>query len=277
MNGLTHSLTIDGRGRLFRLGALIAAALMLSLVLFSTGARAAESSPSSPTIVLVHGAFADSSSWADVVRRLQARGYTVDVPPNPLRSLQGDSDYLRAFLGTISGPVVLAGHSYGGAVITSAATGNKNVKALVYVNGFAPDTGESVVQLASERPGSALAGDPTQVFDFVPARRAKQRQEAVAGKLAHGLEDRSPLVGGHPLEDSGGDGRLQLFDDGRPPPQGRFVAHARGPGRGEGGDHCGRIRQAEMIDHVRNVRIPHVHYQAGGGGRILFQLKADAF
>ena len=150
--------------------AIFAAVALLALTgaAYSTASPAHHHGAPKPTIVLVHGAWADSSSWAGVVRRLQARGYTVDVPPNPLRSLQGDSDSLRAFLGTISGPVVLVGHSYGGAVITSAATGNTNVRALVYINGFAPDTGESVVQLASERPGSALGGDPTQVFDFVP-------------------------------------------------------------------------------------------------------------
>ena len=118
--------------------------------------------------MLVHGAWADGSSWAAVVRRLQERGYTVSVPANPLRSLYGDADYLRAYLGAVDGPVVLAGHSYGGAVITNAATGNEAVKALVYVNGFAPADGESVVHLATERPGSAIGGDPAQTFDVVP-------------------------------------------------------------------------------------------------------------
>jgi pimeloyl-ACP methyl ester carboxylesterase len=122
-----------------------------------------------PTIVLVHGAWADSSSWSSVVRRLQHEGYTVDVAPNPLRSLAGDSAYLAAFLQTLTGPIVLVGHSYGGAVVSDAATGNPNVKALVYVDAFVPDEGESVVQLAAERPGSALAvADPTTVFSLVP-------------------------------------------------------------------------------------------------------------
>jgi pimeloyl-ACP methyl ester carboxylesterase len=156
-----------------RIGMLLAglAALAMFLVLTvaprSTAAPAHHGGPK-PTIVLVHGAWADSSSWAGVVRRLQDRGYTVDVPPNPLRSLQGDADSLRAYLATVSGPVVLVGHSYGGAVITNAATGNAGVKALVYINAFAPDEGESVVQLATARPGSAIGGDPAQVFDVVP-------------------------------------------------------------------------------------------------------------
>jgi pimeloyl-ACP methyl ester carboxylesterase len=96
-----------------------------------------------PTIVLVHGAFADASGWAGVTQRLQQAGYTVFAPANPLRGLATDAAYLRSFLATINGPVVLVGHSYGGAVITDAATGNPNVKALVYVAAFALETGES--------------------------------------------------------------------------------------------------------------------------------------
>jgi len=122
-----------------------------------------------PTIVLVHGAWADSSSWSDVVRRLQRDGYTATVPPNPLRGLPGDSAYLSAFLQSITGPIVIVGHSYGGAVVTNAATANPNVKALAFINAFVPDQGESVVQLAAEKPGSALAvADPTAVFTLVP-------------------------------------------------------------------------------------------------------------
>lgn len=121
-----------------------------------------------PTVVLVHGAWADSSSWDGVVGRLQDHGYTVDVFPNPLRTLAGDSAALRTYLGAITGPIVLVGHSYGGAVITDAATGNDNVKALVYLDAFAPQTGENVLQLAGAT--SALANpDPTQVFKFVPS------------------------------------------------------------------------------------------------------------
>ena len=93
---------------------------------------------SKPTVVLVHGAWADSGSWDQVVARLQSRGYTVIAFPNPLRGLPDDSAYLAAFLETISGPIVLVGHSYGGAVITNAATGHANVEALVYVDAFLP-------------------------------------------------------------------------------------------------------------------------------------------
>src|SRR5213594_1915518 len=126
-----------------------------------------------PSVVLVHGAWADGSSWSGVVARLQGQGYTVYVPPNPLRGLASDSAYLASFLQSITGPIILVGHSYGGAVITNAATGNSNVKALVYVDAFAPDEGESLASLSSAPPPpgqspSCLSGDPTTVFNFVP-------------------------------------------------------------------------------------------------------------
>lgn len=100
-----------------------------------------------PTVVLVHGAWADSSGWSGVIERLQKKGYSVLAPANPLRSLDGDSAYLASFLAQEQGPFVLVGHSYGGAVITNAAAGNPNVKALVYVNGFVPDIGEDILHL----------------------------------------------------------------------------------------------------------------------------------
>lgn len=120
-----------------------------------------------PTIVLVHGAWADGSSWDAVTRALQAEGHNVLVPPNPLRGLADDAAYVASFLAQrTAGPVVLVGHSYGGAVITNAGTGGGDVRALVYVNAFVPDEGETVVQLL-EGSGSALAvADPTSVFDI---------------------------------------------------------------------------------------------------------------
>jgi len=111
-----------------------------------------------PTIVLVHGAWADASSWDQVIPLLQRDGYTVVAPPNPLRGLASDSADIASFLKTITGPIVLVGHSYGGAVITNAATGNANVKALVYVDAFAPAEGENLQQLTFAQPGSCLAG-----------------------------------------------------------------------------------------------------------------------
>jgi pimeloyl-ACP methyl ester carboxylesterase len=111
---------------------------------------------STPTIVLVHGAFADGSSWNDVMSTLIGQGYPVVAPSNPLRSVKGDSDYTASILKSIDGPIVLVGHSYGGSVISNAATGNRNVQALVYVAGFAPEAGESAADLSGRFPGGTL-------------------------------------------------------------------------------------------------------------------------
>ncbi len=119
--------------------------------------------------MLVHGAWADSSSWNAVVEQLQALGYTVDAPPNPLRGVSTDSAYLSDFLSTISGPIVLVGHSYGGFVITNAATGNPQVKALVYDDAFIPAAGDTRQSLSAAKPGSCLAvTDPSTVLNFAP-------------------------------------------------------------------------------------------------------------
>jgi pimeloyl-ACP methyl ester carboxylesterase len=109
-----------------------------------------------PTVVLVHGAFADSSSWNGVVARLRGEGFPVIAAANPLRSLAGDATYVSAVLDAVTGPVILVGHSYGGSVITNAARGNPGVKALVYIAGFAPDTGETALELSNKFPGSTL-------------------------------------------------------------------------------------------------------------------------
>ncbi|MER5644392.1 alpha/beta hydrolase [Streptosporangium sp. NPDC002524] len=109
-----------------------------------------------PTVVLVHGAFADASGWNDVAARLIRDGYPVIAPANPLRGVASDSAYLASVLATLDGPIVLAAHSYGGIVVTNAAAGNPNVKALVYVAAFAPDEGESLLELQNKFPGSKL-------------------------------------------------------------------------------------------------------------------------
>lgn len=109
-----------------------------------------------PTIVLVHGAFADSSSWKGVISLLGKDGFPVIAAANPLRSVAGDAGSVSAIVKSIAGPVVLVGHSYGGPVITEAANGNTNVMALVYVAGFAPDIGESSLTLSGKFPGSTL-------------------------------------------------------------------------------------------------------------------------
>ena len=145
------------------------------LVVTSQGALAHEvaaagTGGAKPVIVLEHGAWADGSSWDQVVRILQGDGYTVYVPPNPLRGVATDSAYLNDFLtqnANLAGkPVVLVGHSYGGFVITNAAVGDSEVKALVYVDAFLPKHGDTLKSLTTS--GSCLAADPTKVFDFVP-------------------------------------------------------------------------------------------------------------
>ncbi len=109
-----------------------------------------------PTIVLVHGAFAESASWNGVVTRLAAQGYPVVAVANPLRGLRSDAEYVAAVFRSIQGPIVAVGHSYGGSVITDAAVGIPNVKALVYVAGLAPDSGESAADISDHFPGSTL-------------------------------------------------------------------------------------------------------------------------
>ncbi len=109
-----------------------------------------------PTIVLVHGAFADASSWNGVVAKLRAHDYPVIAAANPLRGLTTDADYVRQLVTSLDGPVVLVGHSYGGSVISNAAKGLPEVKALVFVAAFLPDEGESAVDLSGKFPGSTL-------------------------------------------------------------------------------------------------------------------------
>src|SRR6266852_9619992 len=132
---------IPRRGDLIDMKKVIPLAI-LALILIPAYVVAAKSdtvSAAKPSIVLVHGAWADGSSWSRVIALLQDQGYTVYAPANPLRGLASDSAYIADFLHAIAGPIVLVGHSYGGAVITNAATGNPNVKALVFIDAFAPD------------------------------------------------------------------------------------------------------------------------------------------
>ncbi|MGY1940710.1 alpha/beta fold hydrolase [Nocardia gipuzkoensis] len=111
-----------------------------------------------PTVVLVHGAFADGSSWNDVVDKLRKDGYPVVAAANPLRGPAADAATLRGLISHINGPVVLVGHSYGGSVISTAATGSDQVKALVYVAAFLPAPGETALELTNKFPGSSLPG-----------------------------------------------------------------------------------------------------------------------
>ena len=148
---------------------LISAGLALVAVVRARRGRAcdgdAETPPGTrPTIVLVHGDWADGSSWTSVIERLQRKGFTVVAPPNLLRGPATDAPYLASYLKSISGPIVLVAHSYGGFVATNAATGNANVKALVYIDAFMPDEGETAGELVA-RGRSCVDEDALQ---FVP-------------------------------------------------------------------------------------------------------------
>jgi pimeloyl-ACP methyl ester carboxylesterase len=139
--------------------------------------------PSNPTIVLVHGAWADSSSWSPVIDRLRDARYPVRAIANPLQGLTSDTAHATSYLDTIDGPKVLVGHSYGGAIITNAATAVPEVKSLVYIAGFIPAKGETIGELAAKST-PALPLVSTQVPDGTeviidPA----QFREAFAGDL----------------------------------------------------------------------------------------------
>ncbi|WP_433347531.1 alpha/beta hydrolase [Microtetraspora malaysiensis] len=137
-------------------GAAIAATAAL-LLPSGSAAAAADTAKPKPTIVLVHGGFADASGWNGVIAELRKDGYKkIIAPANPLRGLPTDVPYIRSVLKSIKGPIVLVGHSYGGAVITNAAAGNTSVNALVYVAAFAPDKGEQLGPLLGKFPGSLI-------------------------------------------------------------------------------------------------------------------------
>jgi pimeloyl-ACP methyl ester carboxylesterase len=133
-------------------------------------AQTVTSAATKPTIVLVHGAFADSSSWNGEVTQLQKAGYTVIAPPNPLRGIASDGSSVAALLKSIKGPIVLVGHSYGGPVIDTAAFGNSQVKALVFVSAYALAQGESVAGLGARYPTSQLTASVLTKVPFATPR-----------------------------------------------------------------------------------------------------------
>lgn len=138
------------------------------LVRWQNPADLTESDMPKPTIVLVHGAWADGSSWNAVSTGLQGQGFTVLTPPNLLHGVAGDAAYVASFLTQrTTGPVVLVGHSYGGVVITNAGTAGGDVKALVYVDAFIPEVGETVFQILGGSGSAFDIPDPTAVFDIV--------------------------------------------------------------------------------------------------------------
>ncbi|PRY35612.1 alpha/beta fold hydrolase [Umezawaea tangerina] len=161
--------------------ALVAAtAVVVTLLTGAVGAGAAPATTAQrarPTVILVHGALTDASVWRHEVEALQRKGYAVLAPAMPLRGLASDSAYLAAFLKTVSGPIVLAGHSYAGAVITRAAEGDPRVRALVYVTAFQPDTGETAGELNARFPGSRLGPDTTVVLEHPGGSELYLRQQ----------------------------------------------------------------------------------------------------
>jgi pimeloyl-ACP methyl ester carboxylesterase len=139
-------------------GAAVAGAAALVAGEVGTAAAAVSSGggKKKPTIVLVHGGYADSSCWNATIQRLQDKGYTTVCGSNPLRGIPTDAPYIASLLDSISGPVVLVAHSMGGTVITNAAAGKANVKALVYIAAFVPDVGETQGELITKFPGSEV-------------------------------------------------------------------------------------------------------------------------
>ncbi len=195
-----------GRLRLAIVAVMLALAGLLAAAVTVGPARAADArgfswaGKAKPVIVLEHGAWADASSWDGVIRILTRDGFTVYAPPNPLRGLTSDSAYLHDFLtenAALAGkPIVLVGHSYGGAVITDAAVGDPEVKALVYVDAFIPAKGESISSLLARPQGatSCIGGNPADVFDPVPFPGAPKgdvdlylQPDKFAGCFASGL------------------------------------------------------------------------------------------
>jgi pimeloyl-ACP methyl ester carboxylesterase len=191
MNRLTQSVTMDRRARDLSLSALIAAvALMLSFSAFSTGARAAETKP---TIVLVHGAFASPDGWEGVADALHKDGYQTATPALGMESVANDVAIVRSTLDAIPGDKILVGHSYGGFVITNAATGRTDVRALVYTAAYAPDNGENITDMsAGYTPGAFLAhlvfapAFPFAIVDpqFFPDAFAQDLNPKLAAEIA---------------------------------------------------------------------------------------------
>ncbi|HEY0812410.1 MAG TPA: alpha/beta hydrolase [Pseudonocardia sp.] len=157
-----------------------------------------------PTVVLVHGAFAESASWNGVMARLRRAGCPTIAAANPLRGLSSDADSVRSLLMAIDGPVVLVGHSYGGSVISAAAHGLADVRALVFVAAFAPEEGESIGELSNRLPGSTLAQTLWPVPRADGSTDLYIRQDAYAEQFADDLgEDDAALgaAGQRPLRD----------------------------------------------------------------------------
>jgi len=164
MNGLTRNAIVDCGARRLRFGVLIAAALVLSFSAFAGSARAAQPRP---TVVLVHGAFASPAGWGRVVDGLHKDGYRTATPELALDSVANDVAIVQSTLDSIPGDKILVGHSYGGFVITNAASGRTDVRGLVYTAAYAPESGETITDLGvGYAPGAFLAHLVFNPFPF---------------------------------------------------------------------------------------------------------------
>jgi pimeloyl-ACP methyl ester carboxylesterase len=186
VNGPTQGTIVNRRAGVFRFGALIAAAAMLSISVFATSARAAESGP---TIVFVHGAFASPAGWDRVVNALHKDGYQTATPALGLESVAGDVAIVRATLDSIPGDKILVGHSYGGFVITNAAVGRGDVRGLVYTAAYVPDVNETITTLGEGyTPGAFLThlvpAGPFPLFIVDPQRFPQDFAQDLNPKLA---------------------------------------------------------------------------------------------
>jgi pimeloyl-ACP methyl ester carboxylesterase len=201
MHGLTQRVTMGRRDCPLRFGALIVAALMLSLVFSATSARAAESNP---TVVLVHGAFASPEGWSTVADALHKDGYRTATPALGMESVAADVAIVQSTLDSIAGDKILVGHSYGGFVITNAAIGRNDVRGLVYTAAYVPDSGETINSLeVGYTPGTFLshlvlapAGFPFVIDDpqFFPADFAQDLNPKLAAQITAGQRPTSVFV-----------------------------------------------------------------------------------
>jgi pimeloyl-ACP methyl ester carboxylesterase len=206
MNRLTRQLTVDRKARLLRLGALIAALLLLPLA-FATSARAAAPNP---TIVLVHGAFASPNGWARVADSLHKDGYPTATPALGLVTVADDVAIVRSTLDSIPGEKILVGHSYGGFVITNAASGRNDVRGLVYTAAYVPDAGETITALGTGyTPGAFLdhlvfvaPSPPTAIVDprFFPEDFAQDLNPKLAATIAADQRPTSLFLFGTPSD-----------------------------------------------------------------------------
>jgi pimeloyl-ACP methyl ester carboxylesterase len=191
MNGLIEHVPAARRAGPLRLGVLIAAALLLSLISLSTGARAAESKP---TIVLVHGAFASPEGWDGVAAALHKDGYETAIPTLNLSDVSEDVATVQSTLDSIRGDKILVGHSYGGFVITNAARGRTDVRGLVYTAAYVPDSAETITTIShGYTPGAFLShlvpappGYPFFIVDpqFFPADFAQELNPKLGAEIA---------------------------------------------------------------------------------------------